>query len=251
MINAIIVEDEIPAFEYLNEVLEKNYGEKIQVLGHATSVKSAIKLIIAEEPQLVFLDIQLEGGTGFEVLDFFSDSSNFEVIFTTGLLDYKEKAMDYFAFYYLNKPIQQEQLSTVLNKYFEKQSAFDLEKYLIFKNQLENKHTKISLPISNGGFVMLNIDDIVYCKADGSYTTFISTEGKNYVTSTNLKNVEKMLQKATFFRIHRSIFVNLKHIVEFHNSGDILLSNGQRLMVSSRNKKNFLKVLKFMSYNFN
>lgn len=251
MINAVIIEDEIAAFNYLNKILFTNYSNKIEVRGHATSVKSAIELIKQEEPQLVFLDIQLEGGTGFDVLDYFSESSNFEVIFTTGLLDYKEKAMDYFAFYYLNKPIKKEQLSVVLNKYFDKKSAFDLEKYLAFKNQLENKHTKISLPIPNGGFVMLNIDDIVYCKADGSYTNFVSSKGKSYITSTNLKKVETLLQKATFFRIHRSVLVNLKHIVEFHNSGDILLTNGQRLMVSSRNKKNFLKMLKFMSYNVN
>lgn len=251
MINAVIIEDEITSFEYLNEILTLNYSDKINIVGHASCVNSAIELIKLKKPELVFLDIQLNGGTGFDVLDYFSKTSTFEVIFTTGLLDYKEKAMDYFAFYYLNKPIQKEQLSVVLAKFFEKQSAFDLEKYLAFKSQLENKHTKISLPITNGGFVILNIDEILYCKADGSYTNFISTEGKNYITSTNLKNVETMLEKATFFRIHRSVLVNLKHIVEFHNSGEIVLSNGQKLTVSSRNKKNFLNVLKFMSYNLN
>lgn len=251
MTNVVIIEDDPNCFKYLNELLALNYSDKINVVGQASSVDSAIQLIKLTEPQLVFLDIQLNGGTGFDILDHFSESSNFEVIFTTGLIDYKEKAMDYFAFYYLNKPIQKEQLSVVLNKFFKKQSAFDLEKYLVFKNQLENKHTKISLPITNGGYVILNIDEILYCKADGSYTNFISTKGKNYITSTNLKNAETMLEKATFFRIHRSILVNLKHIVEFHNSGEIQLSNGQQLTVSSRNKKNFLKVLKFMSYNFN
>jgi len=251
MISAIIIEDEMAAVNHLKSILDFNYSNKISILGHATSVLDGIRLINEVNPQLVFLDIQLEGGTGFDILNHFSDASNFEVIFTTGLVDYKEKAMDYFAFYYLNKPIQPKQLITVLNKYLDKQSAFDLEKYLVFKNQLENKHTKITLPITNGGFVILDIDDIVFCEADGSYTKFVSTNGKNYLTSTNLKNVETMLQKDTFFRIHRSTLVNLKHISEFNNSGEIVLSNNQKLMVSSRNKKNFLKVLKFMSYNLN
>ncbi len=251
MTTAVIIEDEIAAFNHLKNILDSNYGSEISVLGQASSVNDGIELINEKNPQLVFLDIQLEGGSGFDILDHFSDTTNFEVIFTTGLLDYKEKAMDYFAFYYLNKPIQPNQLITVLNKYFKKQSAFDLEKYLVFKNQLENKHTKITLPITNGGFVILDIDDIVYCEADGSYTNFVSTKGKNYLISTNLKKVETMLQKDTFFRIHRSTLVNLKHISEFNNSGEIILSTNQKLTVSSRNKKNFLKVLKFMSYNIN
>lgn len=248
MINAVIIEDEEASYSYLKDILDLNYSHKIAITGHATSVSSAIKLIELQQPQLIFLDIQLREGTGFEVLDYFSESSNFEVIFTTGLVDYKEKAMDYFAFYYLNKPVQKDQLSTVLNKYFSKISAFDSDKYAVFKNQLDNKLTKISLPISNGGFIILNIDDIIYCEAEGSYTNFKSIEGKTYVTSTNLKNIENMLKHATFFRTHRSTLVNLKHISEFHNSGEIVLSNSQRLMVSSRNKKNFLNVLKFMSY---
>ena len=91
---------------------------------------------------MVFLDIELKDGNGFEILDYFANSSTFEVIFTTGLRDYKEKAMDYFAFYYLNKPIIKEQLITVIDKFLSKQSAFSNEKYSAFKNQIENQNKK-------------------------------------------------------------------------------------------------------------
>lgn len=188
---------------------------------------------------------------GSSLLDHFSNSSNFEVIFTTGLKDYKEKAMDYFAFYYLNKPILKAQLVTVIDKFLSKQSSFDSDKYFAFKNQLQNQHKKISLPMKNGDFCIIDIDDIIYCEADGSYTHFYATENRTYITSNNLKKVENILQHTSFFRIHRSILLNLKHISQYNNSGEIKLSNNQKLLVASRNKSNFLRVLKLMNYSIN
>lgn len=248
MISAIIIEDENAAYKHLKNILETNYSSKIKVVGHETGVEKGIKLINDLNPQLVFLDIQLQDGDGFEILDYFSNSSTFEVIFTTGLKDYKEKAMDYFAFYYLNKPIQEDQLIGVLDKFLEKQSAFNSEKYLAFKNQLENKNNKISLPMQNGDFIIVDIDDILYCEADGSYTNFYTTDNKVYTTSNNLKKVESVLMQATFFRIHRSTLLNLKHVVQFNHTGELVLSNKKKLLVSSRNKTNFLRILKLMNY---
>lgn len=248
MINAIIIEDEIAAFTYLETMINSIYGDKINIIGSEATVKQGCKLIEKLNPDLVFLDIKLKDGDGFQLLDYFKSSASFEVIFTTGLIDYKEKAMDYFAFYYLNKPIQKEQLIKVLDAFLEKQSSFNLEKYLAFKNQLENKHSKISLPKSSGSFDIIDIDDIIYCEADGSYTNFYTKDLKIYTASSNLKKVESMLQQASFFRIHRSILLNLKHIVQFKNTGEIKLSNKKSLMVSSRNKKKFMKILKLLSY---
>lgn len=248
MISAIIIEDEFAAYTHLKNIIDANYNSQITILGHETGVKNGIKLINEVNPQLVFLDIELEDGNGFEILDYFSNSSTFEVIFTTGLRDYKEKAMDYFAFYYLNKPILKEQLTTVIDKFLSKQTAFDTEKYLAFKNQLENQHKKISLPMKNGDFCLVDIDDLVYCEADGSYTHFFTTDNKTYTTSNNLKKVENILKHTSFFRIHRSTLLNLKHIVQYNNTGEVILSNNKKLLVSSRNKTSFLRVLKLMNY---
>ena len=248
MISAIIIEDENAAYQHLKKIIETNYNSKITIVGHETGVEKGIKLINDLNPQLVFLDIQLQDGDGFEILDHFSNSSSFEVIFTTGLKDYKEKAMDYFAFYYLNKPIQEDQLIAVLDKFLSKQTAFNSEKYLAFKHQMENKNHKISLPMNNGDFTIVDIDDILYCEADGSYTNFYTTDNKVYTTSNNLKKVENILMQATFFRIHRSTLLNLKHIVQFNHTGELVISNKKKLLVSSRNKTNFLRVLKLMNY---
>ena len=248
MISAIIIEDENAAYLHLKNILETNYSSQIKVVGHETGVEKGIKLINDLNPQLVFLDIQLQDGNGFELLDHFSNSSSFEVIFTTGLKDYKEKAMDYFAFYYLNKPIQEDQLIAVLDKYLAKQSAFSSEKYIAFKNQLENKNHKISLPMKNGDYTFVDIEDILYCEADGSYTNFYTADNKVYTTSNNLKKVESVLMQATFFRIHRSTLLNLKHVVQFNHTGELVLTNKKKLLVSSRNKTNFLRILKLMNY---
>jgi two-component system LytT family response regulator len=248
MINAIIIEDENASYQYLKSILERNYDSQLAIVGHETGVEKGIKLINDLNPQLVFLDIQLQDGDGFEILDHFSNSSSFEVIFTTGLKDYKEKAMDYFAFYYLNKPIQEDQLIAVVDKFLSKQTAFNTQKYLTFKNQMENKHHKISLPMKNGEFIIFDIDDILYCEADGSYTNFYTKDNKVYTTSNNLKKVESILTHATFFRIHRSTLLNLKHIIQYNNTGELVLSNKKRLLVSSRNKTNFLRILKLMNY---
>jgi two-component system LytT family response regulator len=212
MINVVIIEDETASYEYLKYILELNYSPKLNIIGHSPSVEKGIKLINDLNPQLVFLDITLQDGNGFEILDHFSNSSTFEVIFTTGLKDYKEKAMDYFAFYYLNKPIGEAQLIAVVDKFLSKKSAFDNERFIAFKNQVENKQHKISLPMKN------------------------------------LKKVENILTQATFFRIHRSTLLNLKHIIQYNKTGELTLSNKKKMMVSARNKTNFLRVLKLMNY---
>ena len=248
MINAVIIEDENAAYRHLKNIIETSYSSQLTIIGHETGVEKGIKLINDLNPKLVFLDIELQDGNGFEILDYFSNSSTFEVIFTTGLRDYKEKAMDYFAFYYLNKPILKEQLTTVIDKYLSKQTAFDTEKYVAFKTQIENKHKKISLPTKNGDFNIIDIDEILYCEADGSYTHFYTRNNKTYTTSNNLKKVASILQHTSFFRIHRSILLNLKHIVQFNNNGEIKLTNNKKLLVSSRNKTNFLRILKLMNY---
>jgi two-component system LytT family response regulator len=248
MVNAVIIEDEIAAYTHLKTILETHFESQITVIGHQQSVAKGISLIEKLQPELLFLDIELLDGNGFEILDYFFESSFFEVIFTTGLRDYKEKAMDYFAFYYLNKPISKEQLNVVLTKFLNKRSAFNPKKYDLFKNQLDNKNSTIVLPSKNGDYTIVKVEDIIFCEADGSYTYIHTKDDKTYTSSNNLKKIEGILPKPIFFRIHRSSLLNLKHIVKYNNSGEIFLSNNKKLLVSSRNKTNFYKILKLLNY---
>lgn len=249
MVQAVIIEDEIHAFDHLNNIIVNNYSDKINVIGTADSVKSGIELIEFNNPELVFLDIQINGGTGFDILNHFNEKTNFEIIFTTGLLDYKEKAMDYFAFYYLNKPIQQQQLRDVIDKYLTRKSRFNLENYLAFKHQVENDNNTIAIPTGAGDFKILKLDNITYCEAEGSYTTFHTLDKKTYLTSHNLAKFENLLSQSTFSRIHRSTLLNLKHVKEYSSSdGKVILTNGEAILVSTRNKSGFIKMLKLMNY---
>ncbi|MGV6845189.1 MAG: LytR/AlgR family response regulator transcription factor, partial [Lutibacter sp.] len=129
VIKSVIIEDDSRALVALNELIEKNFNQSIEVLGNAATIKNGIELIDKVKPNLVFLDIQLADGEAFEILDGINFKS-FEVIFATGSADYREKAMDYFAFYYLKKPIDETQFKVVVNKYLEKKSSFNLENYL-------------------------------------------------------------------------------------------------------------------------
>lgn len=248
MITALIIEDELAAYKHLNNCIIKNFVNDIEIIGHAKSVKQGIKLISELKPQLIFLDIQLEDGLGFDILDQFDAAANFEVIFTTGLRDFKEKAMDYFAFYYLNKPIQEEQLLLVLNTFLAKKTNFNSKKYATFKNQINTQNKKIALPENNGDFIFVDLNEIVFCEAEGSYTIFYTLNGKKYTSSNNLKKIENLLSPNAFFRIHRSLLINLKHIVKYNVKGEITLSTNKKLVVSSRNRKNFMNMLKLLNF---
>ena len=178
MVTTLIIEDELAAFAQLNNFIIKNFSNDVKIIGHAKSVKEGIKLITELNPQLIFLDIQLEDGTGFDILDYFDQIANFEVIFTTELRDYKEKAMDYFAFYYLNKPIQEEQFTYVLKTFLSKKSNFNLKKYDTFKSQIATQNQKIALSENNGEYIFVDFNDIIFCEAEGSYTLFYTLNEK-------------------------------------------------------------------------
>jgi two-component system LytT family response regulator len=242
MINAIIIEDEKSSMEYLVSILKKNHAN-ITVLGWASNVDDAVTLITTNKPDIVFLDIQLNDGSGFDVLDRLKNNMTFEVIFTTGFLDYKERAMDYFAFYYLNKPLQKKEIKKVLDVYELKRSAFDLQKYRAFKNQLESKNQKLTF-FEKNEYITLRVSDIIYCEAAGSYTLVYNTQGGSLVNSKNLKRIEGIIENDNFYRVHRSFLVNLKHIKSFSNNGILTMSNDIEITISTRNRKKVLDFLK-------
>ncbi|MEM6720928.1 MAG: LytTR family DNA-binding domain-containing protein [Bacteroidota bacterium] len=242
MIQAIIIEDEQSSMEYLISILAHHH-ENIKILGWASDVESGIELIQKKQPEIVFLDIQLNDGDGFQVLDRLQFEMTFEVIFTTGFLDYKEKAMDYFAFYYLNKPIQTLELKRVLDMYQLKRSAFDQRKFEAFKQQIRTKDEAITI-FEKGEYTSIRFANILYCEAAGSYTCFHLKGKKELMVSKNLKHIEKMLDTNDFFRVHRSYLVHLRYIKEFTQDGKIVLTNHTEIAISTRNRKKVVDLLK-------
>jgi two-component system, LytTR family, response regulator len=252
MLSAIIIEDEKLAREVLISLLEQFFGDKINILGEASNVKQGVSLIQKYQPQLVFLDIQLRGITGFDLFNHFEEPRSFEVVFTTAHKEHAIKAIRSGAFDYILKPIAIDDLSDMLKR---------LEVHLntkmketakaILSEEVENmsKQTgKLVIPTPNG-YSLENKDLIIYCEGMGNYTKIYLTTGKEMIMSKTLKAIELSLGD-NFCRIHKSYLVNVNHILRYSRSNGykITLTNDTVLDVSYRNNETVLQILKKISH---
>lgn len=238
----VIVEDETHSREVLKGLLEE-FCEDIEIVGLASDVQSAIKTIRAAQPDLVFLDVELQTGTGFEVLDQVKDLP-FDLVFTTAFEQYAVKAIKLSSIDYLLKPINIEELQTAVEKARVKQDQDNL------KNRWETLLThlkdgpgrkRICLATSEG-MEFVNIADIAYCEANGAYTTFIMTDNIKLMVSKNLKEYEMLLVEQNFMRVHNSFLINLLEVKKYVKSdgGYILMKNDKQIPISPKKKDEFM-----------
>ena len=246
MIKALIIDDELSARESLIKVLNL-YCENITVVAVGSSVEDAIDLIYRFSPDIVFLDIEMPNGNGFTLFEKIKQPS-FETIFTTAYEEFAIKAFRISALDYLTKPIDFRQLQEAIGKYRQKQKIGIREQRfeLLIENMTNrpSEFNKIVLP-DYEGYSMINISDIIYCQADGSYTHIYLLNGKKLTTSKLLKSIEELLPNETFFRIHKSYLVNLNLIKRYIkiDGNQVVLENNIKLDVSDRNRKEFLDKL--------
>lgn len=244
MISAVIIDDEIKKANYLKGIIEKSIGSVV-LKGIATNAEDGIKLILNEQPKLVFLDIELQTSTGFDLLNQIKDI-NFSVIFTTAHEHYALKAIKFAALDFLLKPIDEEELKTAVNKAIKQQTESSVNKNIeVLINNLNKTNNQKKIAIStNSGIIVLEIKDIIYCKADGPYTTIYSASGE-LISSTHLKEFENLLVEFGFFRIHKSYLVNLSEIRKYKKSEDayVIVSNGDRVDVSDKKKEELISKL--------
>ena len=246
MIKAIIIDDEAHARESLTNVIHQ-YCQEITVIGSGENVADAIALINRFSPDIVFLDIDLPNGNGFTLFEHIT-LPNFETIFTTAYEEYAIKAFRVAALDYLTKPIDFRQLIEAVERFRTKQKVELKEQRIeLLLENLSNKPTefnKLVLP-DYDGYTLIKVSDIIYCKADGSYTEIYLLNGKTITTSKLLKVVEELLPSQTFYRIHKSYVVNLNLIKRYNKSEghQVLMENNTLLDVSDRNKKEFIERL--------
>lgn len=245
-LKAIIVEDEKNSRESLKNLLEE-FCVGIEVIGMAGSVAEAVTIISASQPDVVFMDIELQSGTGFEVLNLLPQL-NFEVIFTTAFEQYAIKAVKFSSLDYLLKPIDLEELQKAVEK------AKKSKNQVVYKKQLETlmlnlkqqqpKLNKICLATSDG-FEFANVNEILYCKAEGSYTQFVFNDSKNILVSKHLKEFENLLLEQDFMRIHNSFLINLKEVKKYVKSdgGYIIMNNGDTVSISRSKKEDFIEIM--------
>lgn len=241
---ALIIEDEEQAISALKLEL-KTHCKEINVIGEAKSIKEAITKINLLEPELVFLDIQLSDGLGFEILDL-CKQSNFKVIFTTAYSQYAIKAIKFSALDYLLKPIDSEELILAVKKAMKvnkTEENIKIENFI--KNQNEAPSRKKIALHTNEGISVFELENIIKCSADSNYTCLYFANGKKMLVSKTLKEFEDLLCHNGFERIHHSHIINLNHLVSFVNKdgGYVILSDKSTLPVSQRKKSNLINAL--------
>jgi two-component system LytT family response regulator len=246
MINAVIVEDEKKSREVLEALVKANCPD-VNILGTADSVASGVELIRKTNPRLIFLDIEMADGSGFDLLEQVPNSG-FEIIFTTASDAHALRAIKYSAIDYLLKPIDGDELKVAVEKIRAKQSDtanLDNLKFLLqnFKKPNE-QYSKITLPTGNA-YEIVNVKDIIRCEADGSYTSFFLENKKKLLVSASLKHYEDLLPPDDFIRVHHHHLVNMHHVVRFlkTDGGYAVMSDGTQIEISRRKKEFFLQRL--------
>jgi two-component system LytT family response regulator len=237
-LNAIIVEDEVQSREILRNYLGK-YCADVSLKGEAASVKEGLKLIDEHPLDLVFLDVEMPFGNAFDLLDQLPDRT-FETIFVTAYSKYAIDALNNHAAYYLMKPIAIDELIRAVNYVIDIKKREALLEDKILQPQLNSVSGKITLPLQDG-FQVLEVKDILYCKADDNYTE-VYLENRRIVVSKTLKYFEEALAPFHFVRIHKSYVVNVNAVQRYKKGkgGSVVISNGKELSVSASKKQELL-----------
>ena len=250
-IQSVIIDDEHSDIEALKSFLEI-YCPEVENIGEASSIEEGKILIKKSNPELIFLDIELPDGLGFEILDK-NHYLDFDVIFTTAHQEFALRAFEFSAIHYLLKPISFHELVEAIKRYkHNKNSLYQEMKFDIMREALNNEFKRIVLPTSDG-FEVFKIDDIIRCEAEGCYTRFyIENIDSQVLVSTSLGVYDKLLSDLYFCRVHNKHLVNLKHIKKYVRSkgGHIIFDDGTNVAISERRKKAFLeKIKKYMRFN--
>lgn len=237
-LTAIIVEDEANNREILRNYLAK-YCPDVNLVGEAASINDAMILIKNNQLDLVFLDVEMPFGNAFDLLDQLPDRT-FETVFVTAYDHYAMDALNNHAAYYLMKPINIDELIKAVEYVAEIRQKEDALEDQVLKPNLNKVDGKITLP-QQDGFQILNVSEILYCKADDNYTE-IYLENKKILVSKTLKYFEEALADFPFARIHKSYLVNVNEVVKYRKGkgGSVVVSNGKELLVSASKKKDLL-----------
>ncbi|CAM1343893.1 LytR/AlgR family response regulator transcription factor [Tenacibaculum amylolyticum] len=241
-LRTIIVEDEQISREILKNYIKK-YCPNIEVLGEASNIKEAHELIKKHELDLVFLDVEMPFGNAFDLLEKI-ENKTFETIFVTAYDHYAIEVLNSQATYYLLKPISIDELIKAVNLVTEIIEKEDQLQNTILQPTTATITGKITIPLQDG-FEVVNVEEIVFCKADDNYTEIHFSNTKKIVSKT-LKHFEETLKEYPFARIHKSYLVNINAITKYKKGkgGSVELINGKEILVSASKKGNLLAYFK-------
>ena len=244
MLTAIIVEDMPDALQLLKNDLKANHPE-IKVVDTAQSVVEAAKSLRNTQPDILFLDIMLGDGTGFDILEIFPELKS-KIIFVTASDEFAIRAFKFAAIDYVLKPYSNEELAQAIARAKE-QIQPNKERLNILKDTLsapEQKPDKISLHTLDK-IIIVSLDDIIRCESDSNNTIFYLMDGQKIFVTKTLKYFADMLKNYQFLRVHQSHLVNLQCISAFikTDGGYLMLKNGENIPVSVRKKNEVMEIL--------
>lgn len=243
-LRAIIVEDEEAGRVTLENYLTK-YCPDVKIEALCESVETGLAAIEKYQPDVVFLDVEMPFGNGFDLLEQVEDI-NFETVFVTAYSEYAIKALNFSASYYILKPIDIDELVTSVEKIKAEKDKDDYavhSKILLenIKNSNKQLH-KIVLPLLDG-FELVQVKDIIRCKAEDNFTMFYMVDGSKQLICRTLKFYEELLADFDFIRTHKSHMVNVQHIKRYKKGkgGQVILTDGSEVDVSATRKQDLLK----------
>lgn len=246
-INAIIVDDEQKSRSSLRKLLS-DFCTEVNVVAEAADINEAQTWIEQLKPQLVFLDVEMPYGTGFDLLERLSDI-DFEVIFITAYSQYAIEAFKYASIDYLLKPVDIDTLGRAVERAKErlisKQTIADYKKLLQQVQHQTDGDKRIHLSAVKEQH-LVKCNEIICCVADGSYTNVYMTGGRKFYSSRNLKQFVEELPSSIFYRVHNGHLVNMNHIKKIirGHGGSVVMTDGRELEIAVRRKEDFLTVIK-------
>ena len=252
MITALIIDDEELSRRVLKQMLVKFFSDNVEVIGMADSAESAREFLKENQPDMVFLDIEMPGEDGFDFLRSLKNR-DFAVVFVTAYDQYALRAFKASAADYILKPVDFDDLQVAVKKVIALQPGkrVQTENYQSRINAVlenvrvpEQKLRKLAVP-ARDKVLLVDVNDIIYFKADDNYAKMYRTNGEELVVSKSLKECEDLFAESDFVRIHKSYLINLHHVQAYVRSdtggGSVQLTNNTNVEVSRRLRASFLK----------
>jgi len=253
MITALLIDDDANLRNGMRSFLDR-YGPEIRIIGEADSVKTGVEAMLLLQPQVVFLDIQLGDGTGFDILEQTAQKngkSSSHIVFITAHEQYAIKAFRFSALDFLLKPVDPEELQKVIDKI---KNVLDKNRdYAHIDLLLENIRKKVDnfkrIALSTSeGIHLFEISDIIRCESEDNYTRFYIKNNKPVLISKTLKEYEDLLTEHGFERIHQSHLINLSYLKSYikKDGGYVIMADNSNLPISQRKKERLQELLKLM-----
>ena len=243
MLNAIIVDDEQDSVKYLETVI-KEYCPNVNIVSKAHTVSDALVEIENKQPDLIFMDIELEDGTGFDILEK-SRHRNFEVIFITAYNQYAIRAFKHSAIDYILKPVDNTELREAVTRVSRSRSEKSVGNFSILLDNLKSESPrKLAIPTLQG-YEYIMVDNIVRIEAERSYCMIYLLDKRKIMVSRCMNDYQKILDERKFFRAHNSHLINLQHVKMYvkRDGGHIEMVDGSIVPLARRKKDFFMEAM--------